>query len=91
MEYGEKLKRAHDLVTMLNRKSVRGLMKVLSGREMNVTQIYVALRKDQANISYLLGCLREENIVCYRHDGYFTVYSINTARISEINAAIAKI
>lgn len=91
MEYGEKLQRAHNLVTMLNRKSVRSLMKVLSGREMNVTQIYIALRKDQTNISYLLGCLREENIVCYRYDGYFTVYSINTARISEINAAIAKI
>lgn len=87
----EKIDRAYKLVLLLNTKRTRSLFKVLSGRELTVNQIYVEMRKDQPNVSLLLAMLRKENLVCYRTDGLYKYYSINTARISEINAAIAKI
>jgi ArsR family transcriptional regulator, virulence genes transcriptional regulator len=86
----EKLDRAYKLVLLLSKKSTRLMLKLLSGRELTVTQIYVELRKDQSNASSVLRGLRKEEIVCYRTDGLYKYYSINTARISEINAAIAK-
>ena len=87
----EKLDRAHKLLILLSKKSTRLMLKVLSGKELTVTQIYVKMRTTQSNASAFLSALRKEEIVCYRTHGLYKYYSINTARISQINSAIAKI
>lgn len=80
------LKKAAMVLRALNHKLRQQMIKLLDESEkMTVTEIYVKLRLEQSVASQHLAILRRAGIVSTQRDGKFIYYSVNYARVDEVN------
>ncbi len=76
----------------INHKLRQQILKLLDeNKRMNVTDIYVKLRLEQAVASQQLAILRNAKIVSTERMGKEIFYSVNHARIEEVAAFVKKI
>lgn len=62
-----------------------------SEKEMIVTDLYSQLNIDQATVSQHLAILRRAGVLQTRKQGKFIYYSINSQKVSAINALVNQI
>ncbi len=80
------LKKASLVLRALNHKLRQQMIKLLDEtKKMTVTEIYVKLRLEQSVASQHLAILRRAGIVMTQRDGKFIYYTINYARVDEVN------
>lgn len=81
-----RLKKSAMILRALNHKLRQQLVKLIDEHQkITVTEIYVNLRLEQSVVSQHLAILRRANIVITKREGKFIFYSLNYARIQEIN------
>ncbi|MEO7310902.1 MAG: metalloregulator ArsR/SmtB family transcription factor [Chitinophagaceae bacterium] len=86
------LKKADLVVRALNHKLRLSILKLLAEKPKSpVTSIYVKLKLEQSVASQHLAIMRRAGIVKSERDGKFIYYSINTARILEIQKLSKKL
>lgn len=80
------VKKASLVLRAINHKLRQQILKLIdeTGR-ITVTEIYVKLRLEQSVASQHLAILRKAGFVNTERDGKFIYYTINTARIEELN------
>ena len=80
------VKKASLVLRAINHKLRQQILKLIdeSGK-ITVTEIYVKLRLEQSVASQHLAILRKAGFVNTERDGKFIYYTINTARIEELN------
>ena len=82
-------KKSAAILRALNHKLRQQIIKLLNeSKKMTVTEIYVKLRLEQSVASQHLAILRLAQVVTTKRDGKFIFYSVNYARIEEINKFI---
>jgi DNA-binding transcriptional ArsR family regulator len=70
----------------LNHKLREQIIAIIQeSKKLTVTQLYVKMRLEQSVISQHLAILRKAGIVSTERDGKFIYYSINFARLADIN------
>src|SRR6186713_3675725 len=80
------LKKAAMVLRAVNHKLRQQIIKLIDEHgKMTVTEIYVKLRLEQSVASQHLAILRKAGFVKTERDGKFIYYTINTARIEEMN------
>jgi DNA-binding transcriptional ArsR family regulator len=83
------LKKAALVLRALNHKLRQQiLMLIETEKKITVTEIYVRLRLEQSVASQHLAILRRAGIVTTQRDGKFIYYTVNYARIDEINRVV---
>ncbi len=81
----QSVKAAALTVRSINHVMRRQILKLLEERRrMNVTEIYVKLRLQQADASQQLGILRSAGMVSTERVGKQIYYSLNYQRIEEV-------
>ena len=82
----QNVKKAALILRALNHKLRQQILKLIddNGR-MTVTEIYVQLRLEQSVASQHLAILRKAGFVKTERDGKFIYYSVNDARLEELN------
>ncbi len=80
------VKKASLVLRAINHKLRQQILKLIDehGR-ITVTEIYVKLRLEQSVASQHLSILRKAGFVNTERDGKFIYYTVNTARIEELN------
>lgn len=80
------VKKASLVLRAINHKLRQQILKLIdeTGR-ITVTEIYVKLRLEQSVASQHLSILRKAGFVNTERDGKFIYYTVNTARIEELN------
>ena len=79
-------KKSAAILRALNHKLRQQMVKLINdSKKMTVTEMYVKLRIEQSVASQHLAILRRANIVSTKRDGKFIFYSVNYARLEEIN------
>ena len=81
-------KRAYKTGRILSKRFTKQIMDALSDQPMNVTQLMIRLRCEQATLSQRLGKMRSYDLVSAERQGKNIIYSINTDRISKISQAV---
>lgn len=84
------MKKAAMILRAMNHKLRQQMIRLLDeNKKMTVTDIYVKLRLEQSVASQHLAILRRAGIVITEREGKFIYYSVNYARISELNEFVA--
>lgn len=80
------VKKASLVLRAINHKLRQQILKLIdeNGR-ITVTEIYVKLRLEQSVASQHLSILRKAGFVNTERDGKYIYYTVNTARIEELN------
>jgi DNA-binding transcriptional ArsR family regulator len=87
-----RLKKSAMILRSLNHKLRQQLLRLIDEHQkITVTEIYVNLRLEQSVVSQHLAILRRANIVLTKREGKFIFYSLNYARIQEINNFIEQL
>lgn len=80
------VKKAALILRALNHKLRQQILKLIDEHgKMTVTEIYVQLRLEQSVASQHLAILRKAGFVKTDRDGKFIYYSVNDARLEELN------
>src|SRR5688500_16857104 len=80
------VKKAALILRAVNHKLRQQILKLIDEQgRMTVTEIYVKLRLEQSVASQHLAILRKAGFVTTERDGKFIYYSVNTARLQELN------
>jgi DNA-binding transcriptional ArsR family regulator len=83
------VKNAAMTLRAINHKLRQQVVKLLEeNKRMNVTDIYVKLRLEQSVASQHLAILRRAEFVQTSRDGKNIHYSLNTARLAEVNVFV---
>ena len=83
------LKKAALVLRALNHKLRQQILHLIeTEKKITVTEIYVRLRLEQSVASQHLAILRRAGIVNTQRDGKFIYYTVNYARIEEVNRVI---
>ena len=83
------LKKSALILRAINHKLRQQIMKLIGENEkMTVTEIYIQLRLEQSVASQHLAILRRAGFVKTDREGKFIYYSINAARLEEVNNLI---
>ncbi len=87
-----RLKKSAMILRALNHKLRQQLVRLIDEHQkITVTEIYVSLRLEQSVVSQHLAILRRANIVITKREGKFIFYSLNYARIQEINSFVEQL
>lgn len=79
------LKKAALILRAINHKLRQQVLKLIHQKEkITVTEIYVKLRLEQSVASQHLAILRKAGFVTTTRDGKFIYYSVNHARLAEV-------
>ena len=82
----QNVKKAALILRALNHKLRQQILKLIDEHgKMTVTEIYVQLRLEQSVASQHLAILRKAGFVKTERDGKFIYYSVNDARLEELN------
>jgi DNA-binding transcriptional ArsR family regulator len=80
------VKKAALILRAVNHKLRQQILKLIDEHgKMTVTELYVKLRLEQSVASQHLAILRKAGFVNTERDGKFIYYSVNTARLEELN------
>jgi DNA-binding transcriptional ArsR family regulator len=80
------MKKAALVLRALNHKLRQQIMKLIDEHgKMTVTELYVKMRLEQSVASQHLAILRKAGFVKTDRDGKFIYYSVNEARMEEVN------
>ncbi len=80
------VKKAALILRAVNHKLRQQIIKLIDENgKITVTELYVKLRLEQSVASQHLAILRKAGFVKTDRDGKFIYYSINTARIEDVN------
>lgn len=80
------LKKAALILRAINHKLRQQIIKLIDEQgRITVTEIYVKLRLEQSVASQHLAILRKAGFVKTERDGKFIYYTVNTARLDELN------
>ena len=80
------IKKAALVLRAVNHKLRQQILKQIDEQgRMTVTELYVKLRLEQSVASQHLAILRKAGFVTTDRDGKFIYYSVNAARIKEVN------
>ena len=80
------VKKAALILRAFNHKLRQQILKLIDTQEkVTVTEIYVKLRIEQSVASQHLAILRKADFVKTERDGKFIYYTVNTARMEELN------
>lgn len=80
------VKKASLVLRAINHKLRQQILKLIDETgKITVTEIYVKLRLEQSVASQHLSILRKAGFVNTERDGKFIYYTVNTARIEELN------
>ncbi len=83
------LKKAALILRAFNHALRQQILKLINNNErMTVTEIYIQLRLEQSVASQHLAILRKAGYVNTDRDGKFIYYSVNIARLEEVNSFI---
>ena len=86
------LKKAALVLRAMNHKLRQQILSLIdTEKKITVTEIYVRLRLEQSVASQHLAILRRAGIVVTQRDGKFIYYTVNHARIEEINKFISEL
>lgn len=84
------VKKAALILRALNHKLRQQILKLIDEHgKMTVTDIYVQLRLEQSVASQHLAILRKAGFVKTDRDGKFIYYSVNDARLEELNSFVS--
>lgn len=88
----KKLAVARNVLRAVNHKLRQRILGVISEYdEINVTDLYIKLRLEQAVVSQHLAILLESKIVNTKRQGRFIFYSINYGTIEKINQIVKEL
>ena len=91
MNYLE-VKKASAILRAINHKLRQSIIKLLEEKsKLTVTEIYVKLRVEQSVASQHLAILRRGEFVITTRDGKNIHYSLNTARLEEVNVFVKQL
>lgn len=80
------VKKASLVLRAINHKLRQQILKLIDeNSRITVTEIYVKLRLEQSVASQHLSILRKAGFVNTERDGKYIYYTVNTARIEELN------
>ena len=80
------VKKASLVLRAINHKLRQQILKLIDENgKITVTEIYVKLRLEQSVASQHLSILRKAGFVNTERDGKYIYYTVNTARIEELN------
>ena len=80
------VKKASLILRAINHKLRQQILKLIDEQgRITVTEIYVKLRLEQSVASQHLAILRKAGFVKTDRDGKFIYYTVNTARLEELN------
>jgi DNA-binding transcriptional ArsR family regulator len=80
------VKKASLVLRAINHKLRQQILKLIDEQgKITVTEIYVKLRLEQSVASQHLAILRKGGFVKTERDGKFIYYTVNPARIEELN------
>ena len=80
------VKKASLILRAINHKLRQQILKLISEQgKITVTELYVKLRLEQSVASQHLAILRKAGFVKTERDGKFIYYSVNPARIDDLN------
>jgi len=83
------VKKAALILRALNHKLRQQILKLIDEQgKITVTELYVTLRLEQSVASQHLAILRKAGFVTTSREGKFIYYSINSARLMELNRFI---
>ncbi len=86
------VKKAALILRAVNHKLRQQVLKLIDEQgRMTVTEIYVKLRLEQSVASQHLAILRKAGFVTTERDGKFIYYSVNTARLLELNQFVEEL
>jgi DNA-binding transcriptional ArsR family regulator len=86
------LKKAVLILRAYNHSLRQQILKLIhSNDRMTVTEIYIQLRLEQSVASQHLAILRKAGYVNTDRDGKFIYYSVNNARLEEVNSIIKEL
>lgn len=86
------VKKAAAILRAINHKLRQSIIKILEEKDfLTVTEIYVKLRVEQSVASQHLAILRRAEFVKTSRDGKNIHYSLNTARLEEVNGFIKQL
>lgn len=82
----QQLKKAALVLRAINHKLRQQILKLIDDQQkITVTELYVSLRLEQSVASQHLAILRKAGFVATERVGKFIYYSVNGARIKEVN------
>jgi DNA-binding transcriptional ArsR family regulator len=80
------VKKASLILRAINHKLRQQILKLIDEQgRITVTEIYVKLRLEQSVASQHLAILRKAGFVKTERDGKFIYYTVNAARLEELN------
>jgi DNA-binding transcriptional ArsR family regulator len=80
------VKKAALVLRAINHKLRQQILKLIDEHgKITVTEIYVKLRLEQSVASQHLAILRKAGFVKTERDGKFIYYTVNTARVEDLN------
>jgi DNA-binding transcriptional ArsR family regulator len=80
------LKKASLILRAINHKLRQQILKLIDEQgKITVTEIYVKLRLEQSVASQHLAILRKAGFVKTERDGKFIYYTVNPARLEDLN------
>lgn len=80
------VKKAALILRAINHKLRQQILKLIDEQaKITVTEIYVKLRLEQSVASQHLAILRKAGFVRTERDGKFIYYTVNAARLEELN------
>ena len=80
------VKKASLILRAINHKLRQQILKLIAEQgKITVTELYVKLRLEQSVASQHLAILRKAGFVKTERDGKFIYYSVNTARLDDLN------
>jgi DNA-binding transcriptional ArsR family regulator len=86
------VKKAALVLRAVNHKLRQQILKLIDEQgKMTVTELYMKLRLEQSVASQHLAILRKAGFVKTDRDGKFILYSVNTARINELNKFVEEV
>jgi DNA-binding transcriptional ArsR family regulator len=86
------VKKAAMILRAVNHKLRQQILKLIDEHgKMTVTELYVKLRLEQSVASQHLAILRKAGFVKTERDGKFIYYSVNTARLEELNQFVKEL
>lgn len=87
----QEVKKAQLTLRAINNKMRTKILELLVNKELNVTQIYVALKIEQSVASQHLAILRTSGIVKTKRTGKIITYSLNYDKIIKLKQIIKMI
>lgn len=86
------VKKAALVLRAVNHKLRQQILKLIDEHgKVTVTELYVKLRLEQSVASQHLAILRKAGFVKTTRDGKFIYYSVNSARLEELNQFIEQL